>query len=210
MTVCECGNPFTPTSKGHGKIRCRTCVTNLRRFDKKKKAVEYLGGKCVDCGYDTCMEAMEFDHIDPTTKEFSISGNHCISWERLRQELNKCELRCANCHRERHAREKSQLSTEYVVEQHIVRSVCKNCGVGFDHSKSDNRIYCSTKCSGNNRTKIVWPDISSMIDMIKTSSFTQVSSILGVTDNSIRKYLIRNGIDPKSVRNVKDNKFMRR
>ena len=207
MNICECGNPFSPASKGHGQKMCNSCVTNRRRFDKKKRAVEYLGGKCVDCGYDRYIEALEFDHVDPSKKDFTISGNHCISWERMKQELDKCELRCANCHRERHAREKTNIRTEYIIENHITTSICPICNAEFTHVKSDKRKFCSTKCSGEKRKKIIWPEIKDLISLIQSTSFVYVSSVLGVCDNSIRKHLIKNGINPKDVRNITDNKF---
>lgn len=67
----------------------------------KKKAVEYKGGKCQICGYNKCMRALTFHHIDPKTKSFGISGAY-KSWERLKPELDKCILVCQNCHAEIH------------------------------------------------------------------------------------------------------------
>lgn len=208
MIMCSCGNPFVPKSKGHGKIMCNSCVTNRRRFEKKKKAVDYLGGKCIDCGYNKCIEALEFDHTGHSKKEFTISGNHCISWDRLKVELDKCELRCANCHRERHAKVKISLP-EYKIESHIKTSLCQNCNKEFNQLKHETRKFCSTKCAGEKKSKIIWPEISDLVEFIRSTSFVYVSSILGVCDNSIRKHLVRNGINPKEVRNIKDNKFMR-
>ena len=66
-------------------------------------AIEYKGGKCENCGYDNCRKAFEFHHIDPTTKEFTISAGHTRSWDRMKKEIDKCVLLCANCHREVHA-----------------------------------------------------------------------------------------------------------
>lgn len=74
-----------------------------RREVMKQKSVVYKGGKCVKCGYNKCIQALEFHHIDSNNKSFSISGNYNISWERIKNELNKCILICANCHRELHA-----------------------------------------------------------------------------------------------------------
>jgi len=72
-----------------------------RRRDLKKKAVEYKGGKCVLCGYDKYVGALEFHHVDPKTKSFGIGAKgYTRSWEVLKIELDKCILICANCHRE--------------------------------------------------------------------------------------------------------------
>lgn len=78
----------------------------------KLKAVNYLGGKCAICGYDNCIEALEFHHINPEEKEFAISGKFNISWEKLKHELDKCQLLCANCHRELHSSEHQQVPIE--------------------------------------------------------------------------------------------------
>jgi len=64
--------------------------------------VEYKGGKCVRCGYNKNVKALQFHHIDKTTKLFSISSGHCRSWKSQIAEVDKCILLCANCHAEEH------------------------------------------------------------------------------------------------------------
>jgi hypothetical protein len=68
----------------------------------KELLVEYKGGRCEFCGYDKCIEALEFHHIDETTKEFAISGS-TKSLEKQKKEADKCYMLCANCHRELHS-----------------------------------------------------------------------------------------------------------
>ena len=66
--------------------------------------VSYKGGRCVICGYDRCIEALEFHHLDPTQKDFGISSKgYTRSWGKVKEEADKCVLLCANCHREVHA-----------------------------------------------------------------------------------------------------------
>ena len=66
-----------------------------------KMAIEYKGGKCILCGYDKCSRALEFHHVNPEEKEFGISKDGATrSWEKVKIELDKCVLLCANCHRE--------------------------------------------------------------------------------------------------------------
>ena len=60
------------------------------------------GGKCVRCGYDKCSGALEFHHIDPSQKDFTISNDRAKLEESI-EESKKCILLCANCHRELHA-----------------------------------------------------------------------------------------------------------
>jgi hypothetical protein len=70
------------------------------RRDLKDRAIEYLGGKCVDCSGVYHQAAYDFHHKDPSLKDYQISGKRV--WEIVKQELDKCELLCSNCHRIRH------------------------------------------------------------------------------------------------------------
>ena len=75
-----------------------------RRRKIKEMAIKYLGGKCQICGYNRYQGALDFHHKDENLKGFGISDKgYTRSWERVKQELNKCYLLCANCHREMHA-----------------------------------------------------------------------------------------------------------
>lgn len=66
----------------------------------------YLTDKaCVDCG-EADPVIMEFDHQDPKQKRFAISDAMLRrNWPDIERELAKCEVRCANCHRRKTARE---------------------------------------------------------------------------------------------------------
>jgi predicted HNH restriction endonuclease len=75
-----------------------------RRRDLRAKAIELKGGRCEICGYSRCPDALEFHHLDDAKKDFGISAKgYTRSWEKVKNELNKCQLLCANCHRELHA-----------------------------------------------------------------------------------------------------------
>jgi hypothetical protein len=75
-----------------------------RRKRVRETAIASKGGRCERCGYDRCIEALEFHHIEKTGKDFGISAQgYTRSWEKIKQELTKCTLLCANCHRELHA-----------------------------------------------------------------------------------------------------------
>jgi 5-methylcytosine-specific restriction endonuclease McrA len=69
---------------------------NKRRYHKRRKLmVEFFGGKCERCGSE---KNLDFDHIDPSSKEYDIGKvmnypNHVIL-----AELAKCQLLCRSCH----------------------------------------------------------------------------------------------------------------
>lgn len=87
-----------------------------RRKNLRWKAIAYKGGRCQICSYDRCREALEFHHLDSSRKDFGISSKeYTRSWSKVREELEKCILLCANCHREIHAG--LQLPRETVVEK---------------------------------------------------------------------------------------------
>ena len=70
-------------------------IARESRLKRKAIMIEMLGGKCVDCG---TTENLQFDHIDPSKKSFNIA---CVLSERMLAELEKCELRCGDCHLEK-------------------------------------------------------------------------------------------------------------
>ena len=69
-----------------------------RGYNKKKKAicVEYLGGKCVKCG---TTERLEFDHIKREGKKYEIGSKLSSNFDILKEELDKCQLLCYDCHK---------------------------------------------------------------------------------------------------------------
>jgi len=72
--------------------------TSIIQFHKWRRETEArLGGKCARCG---SVINLEFDHIDPATKLFSISGSWGIADKAvLEAEIGKCQLLCHTCHR---------------------------------------------------------------------------------------------------------------
>jgi hypothetical protein len=74
-----------------------------RRKKLRDMALEYGGGKCIICKYKKSRRAMVFHHLDPMKKDFGLSVRGLTrSWEKMRAELDKCVLLCANCHAEVH------------------------------------------------------------------------------------------------------------
>lgn len=66
-----------------------------RWLSRRARYIAQLGGKCVDCGTS---DNLQFDHIDPNTKSFTISTQTSRSEEAMQKELKLCVLRCSDCH----------------------------------------------------------------------------------------------------------------
>lgn len=116
---------FRNKKKGLRQARCKTCFreyakqhysenrqryidsakrSRKRLIQRKKDHVAELleTAPCVDCGFSD-PRALQFDHLDPKTKKHNIadmvSGRYnSASLEALKEELEKCVVRCANCH----------------------------------------------------------------------------------------------------------------
>ena len=87
-------------NKGGTSTQCFSCMTKKRRIKIKQQCLEYKGNKCIHCGYDRCPAALDFHHVDPSKKSFNISIAYIRAWHHIQNELDKCILLCANCHRE--------------------------------------------------------------------------------------------------------------
>ena len=58
-----------------------------------------LASGCVDCGFKAHSAALHFDHLPQYEKKFNIGWELCNrSKDEVLAEINKCEIRCANCH----------------------------------------------------------------------------------------------------------------
>lgn len=114
----KCGRELPLTSfysRGNGKYRseCKDCHKNYvkKKYSERKEKVNEIKKqcKCQKCG-ETRPYVLDFHHIDPKTKKFSIArmtsnNNHM---EEIENEIEKCVILCANCHREFHYLEKEE------------------------------------------------------------------------------------------------------
>ncbi len=222
--VKELETGYYKKHKGEGFCSyCKSCLSEIStdgQKDRKKKAVEYKGGKCEKCGYDKCLAAFDFHHLDPNEKDYEPSRlfgqNH--SWETIKSELDKCALLCANCHRETHNEEKSVLSEKL---RNRARSkvndlnwpdteVLKKMGAEMSCSEIADKLKISQesvirkfKIEGismlkrDRAFKIIWPSNEVIMEMISSMSIIEIGRKLGVSDNSVRRHCKRNNIKYK-------------
>lgn len=99
----------------HNRRYCYDCspkgltsgeALKFKKRKLKKMLIEYKGGKCQKCGYDKCDGALQFHHRNPEEKEFGLGGINLndtnFSIDKVYEEVDKCDLLCANCHAEAH------------------------------------------------------------------------------------------------------------
>ena len=85
---------------------CNLCQKKkvMERVEKHRQmAYDMFGRECKVCNYSKCLNALEYHHLDPSTKEGTPSRILYRSWDNVVKELSGCILLCANCHREVHS-----------------------------------------------------------------------------------------------------------
>lgn len=87
-------------------IRRAIAQVSERRAQNRRGIFDYLQmHACVDCGEPDVL-VLEFDHRDPSVKWKAV-GSLAVTkrWVRVFAEIEKCEVRCVNCHRRKTARQ---------------------------------------------------------------------------------------------------------
>lgn len=106
--------------KDNYKAKCWACYVKIRRVRIQQAAFVYKGARCSRCGRsDGPQNAYDFHHTDGD-KLFAISRAHCKSAKDIREELDKCKLLCAFCHRLEHAPDIEPGLMEAVAKRPIV------------------------------------------------------------------------------------------
>lgn len=180
--------------EGENRYRCRKCAVEAvqkRRNNVKEMAVAYKGGKCENilCGYNKYVGALEFHHIDSNEKDFEISRKgYTRSWEKTKEELDKCVMLCSNCHKEVHA---GLLDVSYLdIDKHakidvkILGTFCIDCGKEIDRYAT----RCKD-CFAQSKRKVDRPPLNIIISEIETLGYTEMGKKYGVNGNSIRKWI---------------------
>lgn len=78
---------------------------HLVKRQSQERLLNFLSDKsCEDCDFSD-IRVLDFDHIEPSLKSFGIARavNEGYSWAKIQEEIAKCRIVCANCHRIRTA-----------------------------------------------------------------------------------------------------------
>ena len=76
-----------------------------RKLEIERKVIEYLkANPCIDCG-ETDLLTLDFDHNRDKESNVATLIWHVASWDRIEDEIKKCDVRCYNCHRKKTARQ---------------------------------------------------------------------------------------------------------
>jgi len=174
---------------------------NKKRVERRLFLLEKYDFKCSKCGYNKNISALEFHHIDPNTKEFSIDGKNLTSKsiESIFIEAEKCIVLCANCHREYHnpqtnlseldykSENANKFFVKYAQEKDTIlkeRNFCKKCG----RELLTNDAELCQDCYHFSIRRVEWPIKEVLNELILTKSIVDISKIYGVSDTNVRKW----------------------
>lgn len=180
------------------------------RARRKHLFLDIMGNKCQLCGYNKNEQALEFHHINPEEKEFSLSDCALKKLDDVYNELRKCILVCANCHRIIHYdTEFNQIlqtsfneekANEYAKQEEILKlfhysqkeiRLCPICGNPIRTSR--NKKYCSKECANKGffrecNIREDRPTREELKGLIRTSTFAGIGRLYNVDGNAVRKW----------------------
>jgi len=94
-----------------------------RYHTQREKLLKLLDNKCTKCG---STENLEFDHIDPSTKSFTIGKLNTMAFYKAVEEVKKCQLLCQSCHNSKTINEKGFQEVKGK-DVHGTLSSCRYC-----------------------------------------------------------------------------------
>ena len=156
-----------------------------------------MGGKCSICGYDKNYAALEFHHVDQSSKSFQLDSRHLsnTSMKSIMNEVEKCILVCSNCHKEIHnpslnsdVVKNLETNKKSLFEPKRKQSTCPVCGKNFDSVKG--KIYCSQECNYKDKGYPSREEVQKKYDELKSQK--KVAEYFGLTRKIIFGILKRN------------------
>ena len=173
-------------------LECKSCRGKKRRKKAKKKAVEYLGGKCQVCNYSECLEALDFHHIDINEKSFTLSRHWSWSIKRLKEELEKCVLLCCRCHREFHSGHITPkfkaMSKKIILCEDIKKKEIKRCSLCSNETFGSKVTGLCSTCYKKSIRMVERPSKEKLEALIKEKTWTNIGQKYKVSDNAIRNW----------------------
>lgn len=180
--------------KSENRWRCKECRKDAvidKRRRNKIELVKYKGGKCEICGYDRCIDALEFHHLNPETKSFGIGNGDVRSLKRLKEEVDKCIMVCSNCHKELHAkiRQDKEMSKQTEIEKNVESFIDSNMKAG---------VHIFLKPTEKDIEKI-----KSLIDNGESS--TKIAKSLNFSLTTLKRFMKKNNIVNTNYRTSTDH-----
>lgn len=170
----------------------------MRALKRKYYLIFLRGGKCQNCGYDKNLSAIDFHHKNPETKKFQLDQRTLSnsSMKAIMEEFEKCEVLCANCHRECHSpnlllenvKEKilnfDETKHKWIEEKKEKHYACEDCGCKISQWGKK----CKD-CHHNSQRKVIRPDFNILKKETEEYGYEWAGRKYNVTGKTIKKWL---------------------
>jgi hypothetical protein len=167
----------------------------IRAYSRKLELIKNAGGCCIICGYNKNMSALEFHHRDPNGKDGGLDSRLLAnrSIEYIIKEVEKCDLLCANCHRETHNPELDMTKLFGLIEQvkenslentRVGKPKCCDCDIEINYGSK----RCNL-CNYKYRTSENKPSIEDLKIEHSENGVTWCSLKYGVSRKTINRWL---------------------
>jgi hypothetical protein len=167
----------------------------LRGLKRKLYLIDLRKSCCEKCGYDKNLSALDFHHKEPGEKESQLDmrtlSNSSMKW--IIEEFAKCEVLCANCHREEHNPElkiKTVRVTVKKIEDSVVsisdvgKPKCCDCGVEINYTYKRCR-----ECGDKAKRKVERPNLIILEKEKNEHGTSWCGEKYNVSPKTIRKWL---------------------
>lgn len=190
----------------------------------KKKLIRERGHQCEKCKNTTWLELpimLELEHIDGNNGNNEITNLLLLcpnchaqtkTWRRAKSSFEEnpkliCPLcngpkqsksqRCGECYR--NSKKGKKLFPQETIQRPKLSQ--KLCGCGAEITPQAKQC---TQCAHVKQQRIDWPSVEELVARLRdnSESYSAVARSLGISDNSVRKYLRKNGIDPKTFKSL--------
>lgn len=131
----ECNNEY---HRQHYRNNKKSYFEKAKRNDEKYHNVNigrrldyFLEHPCVDCGESNPL-VLDFDHRDRTTKLNNVSTmihSKRVNWSSVMTEIEKCDVRCANCHR---IKTLSGGKMDMMIKERLKKKIINEYDCGFE------------------------------------------------------------------------------
>jgi hypothetical protein len=156
-------------NKKYYKKKAKTWKSS-RRKELDRLILESKSVPCTDCEFPYPHYVLEFDHVKgvKVSEVSKMVADNC-SIESIKEEISKCEVVCANCHKIRH---------------HTRREL-----------KSDG--YRGRKTPKQRPKKGTWPDKDALQQLVLSQPSLEVAKLVGVSSGAIKKMCARLGLETR-------------
>lgn len=205
--------------RGLRRSECKDCHNKYvkDKYQEKRNDIQILKQhyKCAKCG-DSRSYVLDFHHIDPSQKDANISRllSSNASLTNIKEEISKCVILCANCHREFHFLEKQkhislqeylqninfnyskslvspsdELQIEWKQKENIKEQkkyFCTECGKEITRqSKTGKCLQCAKKTNNSLLARLTREELK---NKIRKKTFVEIGREYEISDNAVRKW----------------------